>query len=84
MYCSEVGPDDAEVFSRIESPPPDSCQRIGSMELVLGKDAVEPSAHVFQREISVSRNTYDLTYHDPENARLLNTLCQRIVQWLTE
>ena len=83
--CSvKVQLDGEEVFSRMVSLPPDSCQRVGSMEVILDKDPVELAVRLLQGERVISANTYDLTYYDPANATLLDVLSHRVVQWLRE
>lgn len=76
--------DDNSVFSSLVSLPADSCRPIGWVERRL---AGRPDALIVtlrHGEDLISRNQYDLTYHDPQEARFLDTLCTRLSQWAVE
>jgi hypothetical protein len=80
----EVQLNSRRVYSTAVSLPPDSCQQVGWVQSALADDAQELRAVLWHDGQVLSSNEYDLDYHDPSRARLLDVLYHRIVQRLRE
>jgi beta-mannosidase len=80
----EVQLDGRAVFSQTVSLPPDSCQQVAWLELAFDEDPGVLAMSLREGDRVISSNEYDLTYHDPRRAGVLDVLNSRIVQWLRE
>jgi len=80
----EVRLDGKAVLSQVVSLPPDSCHPVGWLELAFDEDPGVLAVSLREGERVISSNEYDLTYHDPGRAGVLDVLVSKIVQWLRE
>jgi beta-mannosidase len=78
----EVSLDGERIFSNVVSLSPDSSLMLGQVEHRIGDQNGNLVAALTQGGQAVSRNEYDLHYHDPQHTRLLDILYSKLAEWL--
>jgi len=80
----EIHVNGENIFSRAVSLPPDSSQVVGRVEHHVGEQTGKLTAVLWQDGQLISSNEYDLRYHDPREARLLDVLYSKLGEWVME
>lgn len=76
----EIGLDGESLFSTSVSLPPDSSRMVGQIEHRIGEQQGNLVASLRQGAHVISRNEYDLRYHDPQHAKLLDVLYSKLAE----
>jgi beta-mannosidase len=76
----QISLDSEEIFSQTIDLPPDSCRLIGLIEHPLPNGGRRLEARLSRQDKIISTNSYDLQYHDPSEASLLD----RFRSWVGE
>ncbi len=78
----EISLDGESLFSTTVSLSPDSSRMVGQVEHRIGEQKGNLLASLRQGAQVISRNEYDLRYHAPQHARLLDVLYSKLAAWV--